>query len=158
MHRPERWSLLATSVMAVVALIGCSSTDRRASVADRGSEVMPFDLDLTTHRFTPTRTGLVEDVIVDDPDDAEQIELIRAHLTEETERFTAGDFGDPAQIHGREMPGLAELEAGAADIQIRYSELPDGARITFSTTDAELVTALERWGRAQMDDHGEHAR
>lgn len=118
---------------------------------------MPFDLDRTTHRFTPRRTGLVQEVVADDPDDAEQIELIRAHLIDETDRFTSGDFSDPAQIHGREMPGLAELEAGAADIQIRYGELPDGARITFSTTEADLVTALERWGDAQVDDHGEHA-
>lgn len=143
--------------MVVVALAGCSSSDRQATVADRGAEVMPFDLDRTTHRFTPTPNGLVEEVVADDPDDATQVGLIRGHLLGEAGRFTAGDFGDPAQIHGREMPGLAELEAGAADLQIRYEELANGARITFSTDEADLVTALERWGAAQVVDHGEHA-
>ena len=157
MYRPERWSRLGAMAFVVVALIGCSSKDREESVAARGSEVMPFDLDRTTHRFTPTQRGLVEDVVADDPDDVEQVELIRTHLVEEADRFESGDFGDPAEIHGREMPGLAELEAGAADIQIRYDDLPDGARITFSTSNTELVTALERWGAAQVDDHGEHA-
>lgn len=133
------------AVTVAIVLVGCSATDRQASVADRGAAVMPFDLDRTTHRFTESETGLVEEVVADDPDDGEQIDLIRAHLTKEADRFTAGDFGDPAQIHGREMPGLAELEAGAADIRIRYDDLPDGALITFSTADAELVTALGRW-------------
>lgn len=118
---------------------------------------MPFDLDRTTHRFTPTQSGLVEEVVADDSDDAEQVERIRAHLTEEAGRFAAGDFGDPVRIHGSEMPGLAELEDGAAEIQVGYADLPDGGRLTFNTTNAELITALQRWGASQVDDHGEHA-
>lgn len=144
--------------MIIVALFaGCSSAERRGTVADRGAQVMPFDLDRTTHRFMPTPKGLVEEVVADDPDDAAQVALIRGHLLGEAGRFTAGDFGDPAQIHGRKMPGLAELEAGAADLQIRYEEVANGARITFSTDRADLVSALERWGAAQVVDHGEHA-
>ncbi len=148
---------LVVAVLITAVPIACSSKDRQATISDRGSEVMPFDLDKTTHRFTPNSRGLVEEVVADDPGDAEQLGLIREHLTREAEKFAAGDFGDPAQIHGGEMPGLADLEAGSEDIQIRYRETSDGARITFATSEPDLVAALDRWGSAQVDDHGEHA-
>lgn len=118
---------------------------------------MPFDLEETTHRFLPTDDGLRQEVVADHPNDTTQIDLVRQHLTAEAERFRAGDFGDPASIHGADMPGLAELSAGATNIEITYAELPDGATLTFQTTDPELVQALHDWGEAQISDHGTHA-
>jgi hypothetical protein len=55
------------------------------------------------------------------------------------------------------MPGLTELEAGAAEIEITYNDLDDGARLTFTADDPTLVDALHRWGEAQVTDHGTHA-
>lgn len=55
--------------------------------------------------------GWVERDVADHPTDSEQVALIRIHLRDEAERFGVGDFGDPATIHGQEMPGLAVLEA-----------------------------------------------
>lgn len=118
---------------------------------------MPFDLEATLHRFEPTDEGLIQEVIVENPDDSEQISLVRKHLTEEAARFSDGDWGDPAAIHGDEMPGLAELEARADALEIRMEELPDGARMIYATDDPELVDALHRWGAAQVADHGDHA-
>ena len=63
------------------------------------------------------------------PSNSEQIELIQAHLQEIADKFQRGDFSDPAHIHGHQMPGLAELETGADQIEILYTELPDGAQI-----------------------------
>lgn len=131
--------------------------DRRTEVAERGAEVMPFDLDATTHRFEPTDTGLVQTVVADDPSDAEQVALVREHLAAEAEAFRRGDFGDPAAIHGDDMPGLAELEAAAGDVAIAVQELPDGARVTFTAASEDLVDALHRWAEAQVMDHGAHA-
>ena len=131
--------------------------DRRAEVAERGASVMPFDLDATTHVFEPRDDGLVQRVTADDPDDAEQVALVREHLTDEAERFAAGDFGDPAAIHGPDMPGLAELEAGHVGIDVRYVEIPGGGRIDYTTDDPDLVAALHAWGEAQVSDHGAHA-
>src|SRR5918996_5000900 len=74
--------------------------DRVDEVAARGAEVMPFDLERTTHRFLPRADGGLQIVIADDPGDAEEIALIRGHLADEADRFRAGDFGDPATIHG----------------------------------------------------------
>jgi hypothetical protein len=154
-------AVAAIGLAATVGLAACGDDDglaaRQAEVARRGTEVMPFDLDATTHRFEPTDDGLVQTVTADDPDDGAQAALIREHLMEEAERFAMGDFGDPASIHGEDMPGLAELEAGADDIDIATETVPGGARISYTTNDPDLVDALHRWGEAQLTDHGEHA-
>lgn len=168
-RNPAPWLALAVlAVLAVSALTACGGegaddadddrlADRQAEVADRGAGVMPFDLDATTHRFDPTDTGLVQTVVADDPADATQVELIRGHIAEEADRFRQGDFGDPAAIHGDDMPGLAELEAGADAVAITLDDLPDGARLRFTTDDPALVDALHRWAEAQTMDHGAHA-
>ncbi|MFF7535020.1 aspartate carbamoyltransferase [Streptomyces bobili] len=132
-------------------------TDRQETVAERGQTVMPFDLEQTTHHFTPTKTGGVQDVVADQPDDTKQISLIRTHLQEEAKAFARGDFSDPAQIHGDGMPGLAELEHGHERIEVRYRERPDGATLTYTTAEPVLVDALHDWFEAQLSDHGDHA-
>ena len=154
-------------VLAALALVtacggsgdtdGSGGDDRQAEVAERGAEVMPFDLDATTHRFEDRPDGLLQTVVADDPDDEAQIALIRDHLAHEAERFGRGDLGDPASIHGDDMPGLAELAAGAASIEVRYADAEAGGRITYTTDDPALVAALHRWGAAQVTDHGDHA-
>ncbi len=131
---------------------------RQADVAARGADVMPFDLNKTTHTFERVADGGVQTVTADNPADMEQIALIRTHLQQETARFHQGDFSDPAQIHGEDMPGLAELRAGADRIAVAYSDVPDGARITYRTDDAAMIHALHQWFDAQLADHGDHAQ
>ncbi|GAA2987642.1 hypothetical protein [Streptosporangium longisporum] len=130
---------------------------RQAEIAARGRQVMPFDLERTTHRFTASATGGVQRVTSDDPADTGQIRLVREHLAGEAARFGKGDYGDPASIHGGRMPGLRELERGHDRIGIGYAELPAGATITYTTTDPSLVKALHAWFDAQVTDHGRHA-
>ena len=153
-----------TAVLAVVATLGVlyatgalASQSRQEVVADRGEDVMPFDPEKTTHIFEPSETGGAQKVIADNPQDAEQISLVRDHLQKEAEAFENGDLSDPAEIHGEDMPGLSKLEAGAPDVEVRYSELPDGARIQYETKDSELVAALHDWFEAQLSDHGNDA-
>lgn len=143
---------------------GCSNRsllmNERASCtpweSERGRSVMPFDLEETTHHFTPTDTG-VQDIVADQPGDAEQIDLIRTHLKQEAEAFRRGDFGDPAQIHGDDTPGLAELEEGYERFEVPYHERTDGATMTYDTGDSALVGALHDWFEAQLSDHADHA-
>ena len=144
-----RGLLLVTGFAAVAALaavyvsVGFMGGDgRQAEVAARSRQVMPFDLDRTTHRFTKSATGGLQTVVADDPADTRQIALIREHLTEETAAFRGGDYGDPASIHGGGMPGLRDLEAGHERIDVRYTETADGAQISYITSDASLVGAL----------------
>lgn len=153
-----RWRV-AVAVGWLVALTGCggSGATRQDEVAERGAEVMPFDLDATTHRFVPLADGLEQIVVADDPADSQQVVLIREHLEAEQRRFQRGNFADPAHIHGSDMPGLATLQARAADIEIAFREIPDGGRLLFTTSEPQLVETLHEWGRAQVSDHGAHA-
>ena len=139
-----------------LALAGCAGS-RQEDVALRGAQVMPFDLEKTTHRFIPQDDGLLEEVVADDPADSEQIRLIRDHLKREAERFREGDFSDPERIHGDKMPGLRELTEGIDRIEITYRPVATGGSIRFRTRDPKLVNALHAWGEAQTSDHGSHA-
>lgn len=166
MRRPDR-ARLAVHVVFVTAaaLVGaaCGGSDddalaqRRAEVAERGAEVMPFDLDATTHILTKTDDGGVQIVVADDERDHEQVARIRRHLAEERERFARGDFDDPAAIHGHDMDGLAALRAGYADIEVGYRDRPAGAQLTYTSDDPALVAAIHAWFDRQVLDHGAHA-
>lgn len=153
---------LFVALATLTLLAGCGGdgddlAERRAEVADRGAEVMPFDLDATTHVFDKTGDGGVQTVTADDPSDTGQIELVRRHLREEREKFAVGDFDDPARIHGADMPGVAELEAGYDRVTVTYADHPAGAVLTYRTGDPELVAAVHSWFDRQLMDHGEHA-
>ncbi|TBW54352.1 hypothetical protein EZI54_14580 [Marinobacter halodurans] len=120
--------------------------------------VMPFDVSKTIHIFRMTESGGVERILVRDRRDADQVALIRHHLEHEAGRFQRGDYSDPAKLHGSDMPGLKELEASASQIGVSYSELPEGAQITFKTNSLRLLTAIHRWFGAQLSEHGADAR
>jgi hypothetical protein len=152
----------ALIVIMAASLVACGPrdtalADRQAEVAARGAEVMPFDLSKTQHVFAKDSSGGVQSVTAKDPADTLNIRLIREHLQKETDLFGRGEFGDPAAIHGDSMPGLAELRAAAGKVAVEYTELPTGAQIRYTTTDAGLRSALHRWFDAQVSDHGEHA-
>lgn len=146
-------------VCLTLGLAACGASDveeRQADVAEAGAMVMPFDLDATTHVFEKLDDGGLQTVVADS-DDPEQVALIRAHLTEEAERFARGDFHDPAMIHGDDMPGLHALVTGHDRLEITYREIERGAEIRYGSDDPALVTAIHEWFGAQLSDHGEHA-
>ena len=55
------------------------------------------------------------------------------------------------------MPGLDALRNHAGRITVDYETTPDGAQITYTTTDKPLITALHEWFDTQVSDHGQHA-
>ena len=147
----------AIAVLTLAEPEPSAGSDRQAEVAARGAQVMPFDLEATTHQFTATSTGGRQAVIADDAGNDAEIAAIRQHLQDEASAFQAGEFSDPASIHGEDMPGLATLESNSDALDIRYVELPDGAAVEFTTTDTLVVNALHAWFDAQVSDHGDHA-
>jgi len=143
-----------------VLILGCTAAlaqTRQEHVHHGGQSVMPFDLAKTTHIFRMTDFGGVESVIVKDATEKSQVALIQQHLQHEAVAFQRGDYSDPASLHGADMPGLRDLQAGAARIRVSYSALPTGAEITFETTDLHLLTAIHRWFGAQLSEHGADA-
>jgi hypothetical protein len=156
--------VLGTAALTALVTIGIISQSgtfavgiRQAEVAARGAQVMPFDLDATTHLFQPRADGGVQQVTADNASDTEQIALIRAHLQAEASKFQRGDFSDATTIHGHDMPGIAQLRAGYERIAVVYTELSNGAELRYTTDDPALVAALHDWFAAQTSDHGEHA-
>lgn len=151
---------LAQSIVLLVS-IGASAVfaqTRQENVHQAARQVMPFDVAKTVHIFEMTQIGGVLRVIAKNPGAADQVALIREHLQGEAEKFQKGDFGDPARLHGADMPGLKDLQAGAARIKVTYAEVPTGAEIAFLTPDLKLLTALHRWFGAQLSEHGTDAR
>lgn len=152
-------ALVVVSAVALVlfATAILPAQTRQKEVAVKGAKVMPFDLEQTTHVFQKLDDGGLQKVVVKDPSNKKQVALIQSHLKEESEKFRKGDFSDPARIHGEDMPGLAQLKAGAAKINVRYSALPEGAQIRYQANGPKLVTAIHQWFSAQLSDHGDHA-
>jgi hypothetical protein len=148
--------MLATVTLAILSVSPALAQTRQQTIRERSTHVMPFSMDASMHTFEPTSTGGVMTVLVHNGD-ANQIALVRAHLQKEATSFARGDYSDPAFIHGKNMPGLAALSAGAKRISVRYASLPAGATIAFRTMDPALIIALHRWFAAQVSDHGHDA-
>ncbi len=145
--------LLSTPLIAVDI-----TQERVAEVAQRGTQVMPFDLDKTMHIFSKTELGGIQQVVTKDKSDIQQIELIRKHLSEIARQFTKRNFSGPEHIHGKDMPGLIELRNADPDaIHISYSELDNGAKIEYTSTKKSLINAIHQWFDAQLNDHAKHA-
>ena len=156
--------LLASIVLLVIVFLGYQFMTkdnalqaRQAEIHEKGILVMPFDLDKTTHHFKQTEDGGVMEIRVKNPDDEEQINLIRQHLKKELDLFASGDFQDPSSLHGADMPGLATLGSSADKFSVEYSDLPDGAQLTYISDDQDVVAAFHQWFMAQMTDHGADA-
>src|SRR3972149_3638225 len=149
--------IVTVSVLSWLGWLSNPKTGEEAMVDDMGSQVMPFDLSLTTHIFEMTESGGIQQVIADDPNNSAQIGLIQQHIRHEAMRFSQGDFSDPTSLRGADMPGVQDLAAGAAQITVEYTALPNGAQITFTTQDLPLITAIHRWFGAQLSDHGSDA-
>lgn len=135
-----------------------AKAQRQAEVSQRGKDVMPFSLPATTHIFTKTADGGIQKVVARKATETAQVKLVRQHLREIREQFLKGDFTGPAHIHGQDMPGLSELKtARPGQIAIAYKDIKGGAQLTYSTSEAALVTALHKWFDAQLTDHGKDA-
>ncbi|WP_028232795.1 hypothetical protein [Paraburkholderia mimosarum] len=153
-------TLLFAAALAAGSLassVAADMTARQTEVAQRGADVMPFSLTATTHIFTKTTDGGVQQVVTKE-DDPQQAGLIRQHLAMVAQQFAAGDFKGPEQIHGKNMPGLAALRtAKPGELTITYRDLPNGGEIAYRTDQPRLVTALHQWFDAQLSDHGHDA-
>jgi hypothetical protein len=152
-------AVVVTAAGAAIAVSASNDTSsqRQRQVAERGAQVMPFNLDATTHRFIERADGGDQIVVADNPEDRRQVQLIRQHLRKEARAFARGDFNDPAAIHGSEMPGLASLRNAGNNLAVEVENRSDGARLTFRTTDPDVRDALHDWFDAQVTDHGRHA-
>ncbi|VVD61243.1 aspartate carbamoyltransferase [Pandoraea terrigena] len=162
MKRPSVSFARATTAVMLGAVVFSSAafadvTARQTAVAQHGAEVMPFSLAATTHIFTKTATGGVQQVVTK-RHDPKQVALIREHMTVIARNFAAGDFGAPETIHGSDMPGLSALRAAQpGELKVSYRDLRNGGEIVYRANGPRLVDALHKWFDAQLSDHGHDA-
>ena len=158
-NRTVRFPVLVTLTMFLfVAWPVMAQTTPQEHVHRMSPSVMPFDLGKTLHIFKMTMEGGIERVVTREAQWNDQVPSIQKHLQLEAERFQKGDYSDPAKLHGANMPGLKELQEGAARIKVSYATLPNGAEIRFETSDIRLLTAIHRWFGAQLSEHGADAK
>lgn len=133
-------------------------SQRQHMIHSESHLVMPFDMNKVTHYFIKKDSGGVLMITAKDQKDTAQISLIRKHLTKENSMFSQGNFRDPATLHGSDMPGIKTLAESKDRYQVKYSDLPDGAKLTFTSKDTAVINALHTWFDAQMKDHGKDAK
>ena len=134
--RARRWWLATAAAVLLIVAAGSAwyafgrddhdtaSTTADAAMAAAAQQVMPFDLNRTTHTFIKTAAGGVEKVVVNETADTRDRDLIRSHLQTEAEHFRQGNYSDPAKIHGMDMPGVNELQQDHGQSQGRLCRDP----------------------------------
>jgi hypothetical protein len=150
-------SSAASSLAAALETPAPPDTQRQQEVREKGSKVMPFSLDQTRHTFKKNDTGGVQRVRASNAD-ADQVAMIRSHLSSIEKSFSARDFSAPAHIHGADMPGMAEMMAAKPDeLTVAYRDLDDGAELDYVSHSPVIIAAIHRWFDAQLADHGRDA-
>lgn len=157
-HIRIRVALLAAGAYMICWTCRSLAQAPQEHVHSSAHTVMPFDISKTVHIFRMTEQGGVQRVVIRDASAKEQVASIQQHLRQEAERFQKGDYSDPEMLHGKDMPGLRDLQTGGSKIGVSYAALSDGAEIVFSTDDRYLLTAIHRWFGAQLSEHGADAK
>ena len=131
------------------------SSDQAAMLA-RGDVAMGFDQDKITHHFMSTSTGGRIIIVALNSSDTQTILQIRDHVADIEKEFSEGDFTKPFFIHDRQVPGT-DVMAEKKDL-IRYSveQLSEGAVLTLTTGDAELIQAIQQFMEFQGQEHQGH--
>jgi hypothetical protein len=127
--------------------------EKDAELKMRGADTMGFDQDKTAHHFRLYKTGGAIEVVSDDPADGVLRAQIRTHLKAIAEEFAAGDFGKPLATHGEVPPGVRTMQERRNALTFKYEELPGGARVQVTASDATTLEAVHEFLRYQIREH-----
>ena len=124
-------------------------------IADRrGASVMGFDQARTTHHFLLFADGGAIDVSVKDAADTKNRDAIRAHLPHIATMFGSGNFESPMLVHdSANVPGTEVMTARKDAILYRYTETPNGGRVTIVTSDPGALDAVHAFLKYQIAEH-----
>lgn len=120
---------------------------------ERGDHVMGFDHTKTTHHFRLLADGGSIEVAANSPQDTASREQIRVHLGHIARMFAAGNFKAPMLIHDQTPPGVPTMQKLKSDIQYKFEETDQGARIRISTSSPEALRAIQEFLRFQIKEH-----
>ena len=140
------------AMLALLYIVDPAGHSSPQDAVRTGTDLASLDPEKTVSLFQIVVDGGVQEVVARDASDQEQVALIRAHLHRQAKKFSGGDFSDAANLHAEEMAWVADLKAGAEEIDVRYADLASGARIRYTATKPALVSALHSWLMAQAAD------
>jgi hypothetical protein len=149
------------ALMLVVTLAGCAGRAedpdaRFAEVQARGRLAMGVDQYSSTHVFESLPDGGRIELQRDSADTAGTA-VIRAHMEDIREAFTAGDFRIPGFVHDMQaVPGTTEMAAKRELIRYEVRPLPRGAELRMATSDTAAIRAIHEFLAFQRMDHRAH--
>ena len=120
---------------------------------ERGDHVMGFDHTKTTHHFRLLADGGSIEVTANSAQDRESRDQIRMHLRHIAKMFAAGNFNAPMLIHDQVPPGVPAMQKLKSEIQYKFEEIEQGARIRISTNNPEPLQAIHDFLRFQIKEH-----
>ena len=85
-------ALLITSCSISIHAAEKANEARFDEIAEKGAQIMPFNLDQTVHVFSKKEDGGLQQVVVINQTNTGQIKLILQHLNEIANKFKQGDF------------------------------------------------------------------
>jgi hypothetical protein len=127
--------------------------EHSAGVNQRGTQAMGFSQTKTAHHFLLKADGGVIQVEANQAEDTASRDQIRQHLRQIAGQFAAGDFVAPLFIHAQTPPGVPTMQGLKAEIKYEFEETERGARVRFSTRNAEAAKAIHEFLRFQIKDH-----
>jgi hypothetical protein len=146
-------------VLAGLALLASASAiagarQDHASQDRRGTMVMGFDQNLTSHHFLLFADGGAIDVSANDPSDAKNRDAIRSHLPHIAIMFGSGNFEAPMLVHDSgSVPGTKVMAERKDRLHYQYVETPNGGRVNIVTTDPQALDAVHAFLKYQIDEH-----
>lgn len=119
----------------------------------RGNQGMGFDQDKTTHHFLLSKDGGAIQITANSADDKTSIDQIRNHLAHIARAFQSGDFTIPMFVHDQTPPGVPAMVKLKDQIQYKYEQMENGARVVIRSSNAEAVEAVREFLRFQSTEH-----
>lgn len=129
------------------------AAEHKADVDKHGDQAMGFPYDKTTHHFRLSADGGAIEVIVNDSNDATNLQAIRGHLKHIAALFARGDFSIPMFIHDQVPPGVPVMKEKRSEISYSFEELPAGAAVRIRTANPDALKAVHDFLRFQIEDH-----
>jgi hypothetical protein len=113
---------------------------------------MGVDQYSSRHRFDALPDGgRVE--LQRDSDDSVGVAQIRRHMREIKTAFQQADFGAPALVHARAVPGTETMAKLRREISYTVTDLPRGAELRIRSSNPEAIAAIHAFMAFQRRDH-----
>jgi hypothetical protein len=130
-----------------------SQSARHSGMMKRSDQAMGFSQEETTHHFRLYKDGGAIEVVANDAKDTASRDQIRMHLSHISKMFSAGNVEAPMFIHAATPPGAPTMITLREQIQYKFQEIDNGARVRITTANTQARDAIHAFLLYQILDH-----